>query len=470
MGDNAEQTRSQGSAQRAQDTDPQHEQMEITIDSQSFVNLGQLMGSRLSLSGSYDANGGGCVRNNVSGGGGDTSNATRSPFNKRGSSNVEALSSFISDGSQEEFDQIFHHPAGSSSGAWSGHDLCLDGDGDEAQEEDDDESVLPALPVRSPSLESPVASGRGPFASWNRQFRMTQGALGEGFKSPDDEDLGTGDILRPGPVTNSGSRFCEEKEVDEDLSRHETQRCSIDVFHGKTKSKRGADVEAEFIFAADQTEGAGAAAMTSAAGRAKATDGAEAETDGTPQETMSYMRESWLHVPMDNSKEDPDSASESANPFDKDQSGGDDHDRPVRGDWGGRAQYAAAILREYIFCLINGGRDAVARAKPLLEQLAQRIRVQAEAGIDAFSRTQQFLVEAIDAVPQVPGESPSLRLVRVLAELSGSNDIVTAPFFCRRDLLTYVVDLCFAWLDPARYTYLLGVAFVVPKVCTAAVL
>lgn len=392
MGDNAERIHRQDRPRRARDADEQQEHMEITIDSQSFVNLGQLMGSRLSFSDTTCVTGGGT--RNVGGGTAGPTVSTTPSQNVGVSSNMMALSSFLSDGSNEEVDQIFHHPAASSSSAWSGHEFCL---GEVDEEDDDDDSVLPALPPRSPTLESPSASEQGVTASWNSSRPLPR------EKSASDKGSGVRGDLLSNPVTCTGSRPCEDSSVAEASVTLETKRSSFDTRHDKSDPKTAANPSIPIdnqlaprtvAMANMQGEGETVAATARIAGDAGV------ENKGNLQQPTPYLRESWLHVPMDSSEiGQDDGRSEHMN-----QSTGDERSRSGIDGMESWVLRAAVVLKDRCCSLIDDSKEAAALLIPMLERFAQRVMVQVEAGLGLFKRTQHLLVQAIDAVPQAPGE------------------------------------------------------------------
>lgn len=391
MGDYAERIPRQDRPRRARDADEQQEHMEITIDSQSFVNLGQLMGSRLGFSDTTCVTGGGT--RNVGGGTGPTVSTTPSQ-NAGVSSNMMALSSFLSDGSNEEVDQIFHHPTASSSSAWSGHEFCL---GDVDEEDDDDDSVLPALPPRSPTLESPSTSDQGVTASWNSTRPLPR------EKSTSDKGSGVGDDLISNSVTRTRLRPCEDSAVVEAAVSLETKRSNFDMRHDKSDSKIAANlcipldtqlaprpVLIPYVQGEEET----------VSGKERIAGDAGVENRGNIQQSTPYLRESWLHVPMDSSEIGHDGHSEHVNG----ESTGDERSRPGIGGMESWALRAAAVLKDRCYSLIDDSKEAAAVLKPMLERFAQRVMVQVKAGLGPFKRSQQLLILAIDAVPQAPGE------------------------------------------------------------------
>lgn len=391
MGDYAERVPRQDRPRKARDADEQQEHLEITIDSQSFVNLGQLMGSRLSFSDTTCVTGGGT--RNVGGGTGPTVSTTPSQ-NAGVSSNMMALSSFLSDGSNEEVDQIFHHPAASSSGAWSGHEFCL---GEVDEEDDDDDSVLPALPPRSPTLESPSASEQGVTASWNSTRPLPR------EKSTSDKGSGVGDDPLSHPVTRTGLRTCEDSTVAEASVSLETKRFSFDMRHDKSDSKTAANPDipldtqlAPHPVAISNVQGEGETVSE----KARIAGDAGVENRGNLQQPTPYLRESWLHVPMDSSEiGHDDGRSEHVN-----ESTGVERSCPGIGGMESWALRAAVVLKDRCCSLIDDSKEASAVLKPMLERFAQRVMVQVEAGLGPLKRSQQLLVQAIDAIPQAPGE------------------------------------------------------------------
>ncbi|CAM9782325.1 unnamed protein product, partial [Laminaria digitata] len=393
------------------------QQMQITIDSQSFVNLGQLMGSRVSVSTAV--------------GGGPSSSAGGA-----GNNNNNALgTSFLSDGSQDseglrDFDQIFH-PAGSSSSTWSGHELGPheedamddadgDGDGDDEADEDDDgdddgviddddddDSVLPALPPRSPAPASPTGSALSnsskkssssrPFNSAGGSAIAVAGSIDDDF--PDNQGEVIGGALRLDAVCASaaGDASCQQKTVTGTIIT--TPGTHRDSKKDMNNNSNGS-----------QPSFAGQAGMF-------LDDAASAATSPT-----SIHRESWLHVPLEGSEARPDGSSSSSSSStssvaddlanlgpaqqaqtknEEEQHSSNFQEHHMTAAFAG-ARRAVAALGECGDCLACGVEKAVALAMPPLQHLTRLVKLQVEAGLEAFGRGQQAAVKAVDNVPQAP--------------------------------------------------------------------
>lgn len=367
--------------------------MHMSIDSQSFVNLGQLMGSR----------------HGTTGGGSSSSNSNAAaPGGLVDDLGTSCLSDDDDSEGLRDFDQIFHPRAeqgGSTSSAWSGRALYGRG----GVTDDDDESLLPALPSRSTTPGSPrgadSASNRQPFPSvgaepgWEEEdFESDSMSEGDGIGRVRGGGRGQGlsssglrvDLTPAAAAADDGSKVAV-------MTPETTQRTSLDA----------GDV-VEYSSSATGT----AAAQTRPSSEAAA--GEEAASNARP-----FLRDSWLHVPLG---DDPaaaaageeaelDGASTETNATAVAHGPGDaarinPHQQRYydAAAAAARARRAAAVaLAGCGECLARAVDRAAALAASRLQQLAQVVREQMEAGADACARGQEVVVKAVDNVPQAPG-------------------------------------------------------------------
>ena len=374
-------------------------EMQISIDSQSFVNLGQLMGSRHGI-GPAAAGG---------------SSASRAPADDLGAS-------CLSDDSEgmHDFDQIFHPRAeqggGSSSSAWSGRDLYgrRGGAADhDAADDDDNDSLLPALPSRSCTPGSPRGADLASYSN-NKPTFPAGGEAGwaeEDFATTTVDDRtsegGDGDGGRgqawasPGAllvdVTNGGGmKVASATATATAVSTPETQRASLDTDYA----------------AADGS----AAARTVVVQAQPSSDVAAGGSSIAPP----FLRDSWLHIPLEGGAAAAAGESESEGIIDT-QPGAATAAAAGPGDASGiaprqqryhdaaeaaaRARRAAAVaLADCGGCLALAADKAASLAASPLQQLARAVKEQADAGAEACTRGQQAVIKAVDSVPQAPGE------------------------------------------------------------------
>lgn len=402
--------------------------MQITIDSQSFVNLGQLMGSRVSVS---TAIGG-------------------PPSSVGGAGNNDTLgNSFLSDGSQDseglrDFDQIFH-PAGSTSSNWS-HELgpheedAMDdanGNGDDEADQDDDDnngvvdddddSVLPALPPRSPAPASPTGSALSSSpsnSSSSRPFKSTLAGFGD--------DLTTASSAGGSAIAVAGS-------IDDDFPDNQGEvigALCLDPVAGGDASCQPKTVTGKIISAGrnhhplheddrdskkDMNNNNGSkqqpASSPCSAGEAGVFLGDDGSAAASP---LSIHRESWLHIPLEGSEARPDDSiscsSNSGSVADDSAVDGpaeakvknaeqpSNQEQRTTATGGAAARRALAALSECGDRLACGMEKAVALATPTLQHLSRLVKLQVEAGVEACARGQQAAIKAVDNVPQAPGE------------------------------------------------------------------
>lgn len=413
------------------------QQMQITIDSQSFVNLGQLMGSRVSVS---TAVGG-------------------PPSSVGGAGNNNALgTSFLSDGSQDseglrDFDQIFH-PAGSTSSTWSGHELGpheedamsdADGDGngqadgdddddDGVVDDDDDDSVLPALPPRSPAPASPTGSAlssspSNSSSSSSRPFKSTLAGFGD--------DLTTASSAGGSAIAVAGS-------IDDDFPDNQGEvigALRLDSVAGGDASCQRKTVTGIIISAGrnhhlvhddrdskrDTNNNSGSKKQPSSSSCLSAGEAGMllGDAESAAASPTSIHQDSWLHIPLEGSEARPGSSSGSSSGSVADDSANfgpaeaktknakqtssnqEQHTTAAGGAGavaGAGARRAVAALGECGDCLACGMEKAVAFATPPLQHLSRLVKVQVEAGVEAWARGQQAAIKAVDNVPQAPGE------------------------------------------------------------------
>lgn len=412
----------------------------ISIDTQSFVNLGQLMGSR---------------------GHGVVTAAGATPAGEEGvgssinQGNLGASSSFLSGVASDnsdaddlgEFDQLIFNPTGSSVvSAWSGHDLCSDDGGGEAEEtndvDDDDgenDSVLPALP-RSPSPGSPVgsdaagaigrsASNRRPFnddrdLGWAEDFQREAAAP----EAPVASESGNGDGGCSGGIYSgecpdvsrldvvSSEKFhvlVENETIDTTLPAavisndvvtakippidhadcHQQESCSNKLDEGEEEYSQGDEQPVSTAMMITETVGIPEAAGAEAAGSKAMTIPAGDQ----PGSSGSLLREPWLHVPMGAGETDAlvadfagSAAAEQEQLFENQQ----EQNREPHG------MHALTGCQQCIMC---GVEKVAAFARPRLEQLAQVAKARAEASVEACSEGKEAVIKAVDNIPQAPG-------------------------------------------------------------------
>ena len=403
--------------------------MQITIDSQSFVNLGQLMGSRVSVSAAVGG----------------------PPSSVEVAGNNDALgNSFLSDGSQDseglrDFDQIFH-PAGSTSSTWSGQELgpheddAMDdtnGNGDDEADQDahddgvvddDDDSVLPALPPRSSAPASPTGSAlsSAPSNSSSSSSRPFKSALA-GFG----DDLTTASSAGGSAIAVAGS-------IDDDFPDNQGEvigALRLDPVAGGDASCQRKTVTGKIISAGrnhhslheddldskkDMNNNSGSkqqpASSPCSAGEAEMFLGDDGSAAASP---TSIHRESWLHIPLEGSEVRPDGSSSGSSSgsvaddsaFDgpaeakiKNAEQASNQEEHTTAAGGAAARRAVAALVECGDSLACGMEKAVALATPPLQHLSRLVKLQVEAGVEACARGQQAALKAVDNVPQAPGE------------------------------------------------------------------
>ena len=366
-------------------------EMHMSIDSQSFVNLGQLMGSRHGTAG-----GGGCSNSSVASPGGLVDDLGTS-----------CLSDDDSEGLRD-FDQIFHPRAeqgGSTSSAWSGRVLYGRGSATDGGD-DDDESLLPALPSRSTTPGSPrgadSVSNKPSFPSadaetgWDEEdFESDSMSEGDGVSGA--RGGGKGQDFSAGLLRIDLTAAAASDTSKAPVMTPETQRASLDTD----------DVE-------DSTTIIGPAAV-------QAQPSYEAAASTPP-----FLRDSWLHVPLG----DTDTAAGDGEGEAELDSSGASTDAVVDGPGdaariaphqqryheaaaaAARARRAAAVaLADCGESLVRAVDRASVLATSRLQQVARVAKEQAEAGVDACARGQQAVVKAVDSVPQAPGTWEKMRAV-----------------------------------------------------------
>ncbi len=371
-------------------------EMQISIDSQSFVNLGQLMGSRHGI-GSATARG---------------SNAPRALADDLGAS---CLSGDDSEG-MHDFDQIFHPRAeqagggggGSGSSAWSGRDLY--GRGGPADRDDDDDSLLPALPSRSCTPGSPRAGGGGDLlASSSNKAPFSTGEAGweeEDFETTPvgDKTGGGGDCGGRGQAWTSAGALRVDATSE---SGTKPQRASL---------------------GADFGEGSSSSSSSSATARAavvQAKPSSDVASGGGSPSAPHFLRDSWLHVPLDGDGDgaagEPEpgritdtesSAAASGGGGGPGDAGIDPHQQRYHeaAEAAARARRAAAAaLADCGGCLVHAVDKAASLAASPLQQLARAAREQVDAGAEACARGQRAAIKAVDGMPQAPGERERAR-------------------------------------------------------------
>lgn len=365
----------------------------ISIDSQSFVNVGQLMGSR----------GHGV--------------ATGGSSNLGGSCSIISCSDSDADGLRD-FDQIVH--PGSSASAWSGHELGSDDHDAEAGDDDDNDSVLPALP-RSPCPGSPIGSdAMGRFTVKMHPFNEERESgweheMGRSTNVGADHDDGSTESGKGVFVNEDDFSLCENMDSKQNHGRPENE---LPVVIPASVSSTGDDRETSktttrtvqmpnnkstlSTFSRDSTS-------TETAGVIEFPVGTEATALLVPS-----LRESWLHVPVENEHvttthgiASGDNTHATENPASVQQN--DDREKteinsPAR-------MGHVSIPRNCGCCFTCGVEKAVALARPSLEYLVQLAKIPMESGLDmyvkwrtAIIRGQKAVLQAVNDVPQAPGE------------------------------------------------------------------
>jgi len=365
------------------------QEMQISIDSQSFVNLGQLMGSRHGV-GSATARG---------------SNAPGTLADDLGAS---CLSDDGSEG-MHDFDQIFHPRAeqgggggGSSSSAWSGRELYGGSRPDERGDDDDDDndSLLPALPSRSCTPGSPRGGGGGDLASSNKSEGEAGWAEEDFATTPVDGRTGGGGDCggRGQPWASAGALRVDLTSESEIKVTPETQRASL---------------------GADFSEGSSSRAAARAAVVQTQPSSDFAAGGGNSPSAPHFLRDSWLHIPLDGgaageSESERIILTESTSAAGEGGGGGGLGDAGIAShqqryhdaaEAAARARRAAAAaLADCGRCLVHAVDKAASLAASPLQQLAQAAREQVDVGAEACARGQQAVIKAVGSVPQAPGE------------------------------------------------------------------
>lgn len=356
--------------------------MEISIDSQSFVNLGQLMGSR---HGSVSASaGGGRTSTNAAGGGGGGLHVVAHD------SSMSVLSDSEGEGLRD-FDQIFHPGASEQqqggsgsplSSSWSGRELYTRGGGGPGVDhhDDDNDSLLPSLPSRSstPGMEFALASSnRAVAARWAEQdFAETQRAAAAAAAAAS--------LVEAVGGNSCGSTAARGTTMDSNMNKSSSSTAT----------------------------NTGMAASSISSVEVTALSGGSSCPPPVP-----FLRDSWLHVPADDDNTDDTgfSAEEVRSSVDADNTTsaavGSAIDPQQQRYYdaaaaAARARRAAAdALAECGECLVHAVDKAAELASPPLRQFARVVNERVEAGVDAYTRGQQAVVKAVDNVPQAPGKS-----------------------------------------------------------------
>lgn len=375
------------------------ETMQITIDSQSFVNLGQLMGS----SNGHGISGSSSAAATLSG---------LSPGGTASANNNLGASSFLSESSDslQDFDHIFH-PAESNSSAWSGHGVCSDkDDAVHEDDEDDNDSILPALPPRSPTPGSPTSSelnsNRCPFkaaeAGWADDIINAASAGGGSdnvgpcvFDASVDGKC-AGVALVGGGGELGDKRACVDKEVVTSHTENNTEQRYVQ------SSIQGTPSPPSSTSSSSLSSSSSSSCVPRTVGDEDATAGDTAEV---PPST-SLLRESWLHVNQYGIDQGDNISTVEGDTETKVQQE-EDGEEEVEGAGGcacgERARRIGAVLGECGSCFACGVTKAAALVRPRVQKLVERAKVPVQAGADACQRGQQALAEAVDDVPQAPG-------------------------------------------------------------------
>eukprot|EP00903_Cladosiphon_okamuranus_P016655 g15358.t1 len=383
------------------------EMMHMSIDSQSFVNLGQLMGSR----------------HGTTGGGGSNSNSSAPcPGRLIDDLGESCLSGEDDDDSEglRDFDQIFHPRAeqgGSTSSVWSGR--ALYGRRGSGTDDDDDESLLPALPSRSTTPGSPRGADPG---SSKKEEADEPGWDEEDFES---DSMSEGGGVRGGRVGGRGQGFSSGLCIDLTAANAaDTSKVAAVM----TPETQRASLDADDVEDSNTTVTAAAATAGVQGGEATAT-------------TPLALLDSWLHVPLgddDTAVGEAVSDSRATNADVDDGPAGDaaridPHQQRYydAAAAAARARHAAAVaLADCGECLVHVVDKASALAASRLQQAARVVRELVEAGADACARGQQVVVKAVDNVPQAPVRMWLIRIAGSLfigAVLGGAAAYLALP-------------------------------------------
>lgn len=372
------------------------ETMQITIDSQSFVNLGQLMGGSSNGHGISGSSSAAATLSGLSPGG------TASANNNLGASSFLSESS---DSSLRDFDHIFH-PAESNSSAWSGHGVCSDKeDAVHEDDEDDSDSILPALPPRSPTPGSPTSSelnsNRCPFkaaeAGWADDIiNAASAGGGSGNFGPCVLDASAdgkcaGVALVGGGGELGDKHACVDKEVVTSHTENNTEHRHVQSSMQGTPSRPSSTSSSPSSSYASRTVG---------------DEDATAGDTAALSSSTSLLRESWLHVDQYGIDQGDNNSTMEVDTETKVQQ--EEHGEEEVGGAGGcacgeRARRIGAVLGECGSCFACGVTKAAALVRPRVQQLVERAKVPVQAGAGACQRGQQALAEAADNVPQAPG-------------------------------------------------------------------
>ncbi|CAM9479221.1 unnamed protein product [Hapterophycus canaliculatus] len=379
------------------------QEMQISIDSQSFVNLGQLMGSRH-----------GGLATAASGG------SSSAPGGLSRIALDDLGTSFLSDESDglRDFDQIFHPAAehgGSAPSPWPGRELydqrdaadCVREEGENHGRDDDDDSLLPALPSRSstpgsPRGDSDSGSNKPSFAEaveagWAEED-FSHGAAGADACGGGEERAGFASFGgRSASATVSGAvSLGRAADLPPTCGRETTAVAAV----MKPATRLGPTSR---VTAATDAFTAAAAGGSTAAGAAN-------------NMSSPLLRESWLHVPMGDDGEEDGDGSEAGHREDAESrkaAAGEEERAALNRQQceryrdaaaaAARARRAAArALGDCGDCLAHGAEKAAALARVRLEGLARALKARVEAGTEACARGQEAVVKAVDSVPQAP--------------------------------------------------------------------
>ncbi|CAN0154891.1 unnamed protein product [Ectocarpus sp. 4 AP-2014] len=375
--------------------------MEMSVDSQSFVNLGQLMGSR---------HGGGGASSAATSIGGETTQTGLDDL---------ACTSLLSDDDDDseglrDFDQIFHPAATSTSGAWSsGRELydqqrhrgggAVDHQhGEGGVLDDDNDSVLPALPSRSSTPGSPrgyLTSNGGNSSSSKPCFvASAASAAGAGW---DEDDFGSG------AGTGRGGGRVGHASCDHHLA---TGGALENNWPQNTDTTTQTKATPAAVITCPEIQPGGSLAQQSGTSQTAAAAGGE--TAAASSSSTPFLRESWLHVPIGDTD---DIKSEAAASADMDYDDSDAEEAGGAAFSSHRQRYseaaaAAARARRAAAQALGGCGDRLVRgvgragalAKARALEVGRAVKVQVEAGADACSRGQKAAVKAVDSVPQAP--------------------------------------------------------------------
>lgn len=380
---------------------PIRSQKAISIDSQSFVNVGQLMGSRAHS-----------VTTGVS-------------SNLAGSCSIISCSDSDGDGLRD-FDQVvLRDPSG---GAWSGHERCSEERYVDQEEDDDNESVLPALP-HSPPPGSPVGSDvQRRFSSTKRLFNHERELGWSHNAAYDTRACASCDCNRNrgDDSVYHGEDSASHHELDLVVSkdRDEDAQCGKLTVISSASNEKNDDRDSSLRPRGTRESLHLVTSKSSTSSEAKST--METASASAAAGTMSsLLPESWLHVPvvdeqMASAHETPQGPTVTG---ERSASVQEAH-QEVKED-GAQVEGAGIVEGMRVCansgcCLVCGMEKIISLARPSLQSLARLVKAQLGTAAsmltrwqEAFVRGHEVFMKAVDGVPQAPGNSRLLEISRI---------------------------------------------------------